>query len=194
MKMNILILTSDAGFGHRKAAEALAVVFQQTYADEVEVTIANPFDDDEVPDIVRNLESGYDEMVTEDPTFYQLAYAATDAPVVAQLMQQISTTVLLQTMRKVIRAHQPDAIITTYPAYIQAAIRARDELNSNAPVAVVVTDLITVHSLWFHKRADLTFVPTGHVMKQAKEQGLKPNQLMLSGLPVHPDVVSAERD
>lgn len=52
-------------------------------------------------------------------------------------------------------------IVTTYPAFSQAAVRAAKNAEPPAPVDVVVTDLINVHNLWFHASAALTFVATG---------------------------------
>ncbi len=42
MRKSILILTSDAGFGHRKAAEAIGEAFLELYGEQCEVNIVNP--------------------------------------------------------------------------------------------------------------------------------------------------------
>ncbi|NLH08503.1 MAG: galactosyldiacylglycerol synthase [Chloroflexi bacterium] len=186
MTYTILILTSDAGFGHRRAAQALEAGFLETVGEQVVVEVRNPLDDPDLPSLLRSIETGYDEIVVDDPTLYQIAYAATDAPVVAQLMQRVSTTVLNRTLTKWVRELQPDAVITTYPVYTQAIIQAIRKAKLSAPVDVVVTDLIGVHSVWFHQDADLTFVPTQHVQRQAQDQGLRAERVYLSGLPVHP--------
>src|SRR5687767_4786930 len=93
----ILILTSDAGFGHRSAAKAVEAAFKVVVSN-CEVAIANPVHDPDLPDLIKQLETGYDNVVTDDPTLYQLAYAATDAPVVAKLMQDVATTALNRSM------------------------------------------------------------------------------------------------
>ncbi len=186
MTSNILILTSDAGFGHRRAAEAIEAAFCHTFADQCQVTVMNPLQDPALPDLVKLFEASYDGVVTDDPTLYQLAYSATDAPVVAQLMQRVTTTVLNDTLTQWVKGLNPDAILTTYPAFTQAAIRAAQQVGRSIPVNVVVTDLINVHSLWFHQGADQTFVPTGYVYRQALEHGLSADRVRLTGLPVHP--------
>jgi 1,2-diacylglycerol 3-beta-galactosyltransferase len=190
----IIILTADAGFGHRRAAEALEAALIQTLDCPNDVAIFNPFQDPYLPEILKQLESGYDEMVTDDPVLYQLAYAATDAPVVAQLVQDIATTALNRTMRNLLERHDPQIILTTYPAYTQAAIRTAQEMGKNIPVDVVVTDLIGVHTLWFHEKAAMTFVPTEYVHQQAIENGLSPQKIQLTGLPVHPRIANDARD
>lgn len=189
----ILILTSDAGFGHRSAAKAVEAAFKVVDSN-LEVSIANPVQDPDLPDLIKQLETGYDNVVTDDPTLYQLAYAATDAPVVAKLMQDVATTALNRAMRKVVLGYEPDIIVTTYPAYTQAAMKVAKELRKPAPVDVVVTDLVNVHSLWFHSGAALTFVPTGHVYRQALDQGLQKSQVQLTGLPVNPNIYLEKRN
>jgi 1,2-diacylglycerol 3-beta-galactosyltransferase len=189
----ILILTSDAGFGHRSAAEALELAVNEAHGDCCTAEIVNPLHDSSIPDLIKMLETGYDDVVVEDPTLYQLAYTASDAPVVASLLQSVTTTVLEQTLTKIVSAHQPDLIVTTYPAFTQAALQATQKAECPAPVDVVVTDLINVHSLWFHQKASLTFAPTGAVYRQALEQGLPKGKVQLTGLPVNPQLARETR-
>ncbi len=194
MPKRILILTADAGFGHRKAAEAIEAALLRKHKKTCEGEIVNPLQDPSIPDLARQIETGYDEVVIDDPTLYQLAYSATDAPVVARLIQDVTTTVLNKTMSGIIETHAPDAIITTYPAFIQAAIRAVHASGRSTPVSVVVTDLVNVHSLWFHPEASLTFTATGNVYRQALDAGLPKSNVFLTGLPVHPDFADEKRD
>src|SRR5207248_2126099 len=87
----VLLLTSDAGFGHRNASRAVEDALRQLDG-SLDLKTGNLLQDPELPDLIRQIETGYDSMVTDDPTLYQLAYAATDAPVVAKLMQDVATT------------------------------------------------------------------------------------------------------
>ncbi|MBN1431024.1 MAG: glycosyltransferase [Anaerolineae bacterium] len=194
MKKRFLVLTADAGFGHRRAAEAIEAALVKKYPSQCDVTITSPFQDPALPDIIRMVETGYGDTVIDDPTLYQLAYTATDAPVVAQLLQDVTTTVLNKTLTRLVQTLRPDAIVTTYPAFTQAAIRAGHNADHPVPVNVVVTDLVNVHSVWFHKGTNLTFVPTGHVYKQALDSGLDKKAVHLTGLPVHPQFADEERD
>jgi len=194
MPRRILILTGDAGFGHRRAAQALEAALKNLGRDDCDVNQFNPLQDPSIPDLIKQFETGYDEVVLDDPRLYQLTYEATDAPVIAQLIQEVTTNVLIKAMSKQVNDYEPDVIITTYPAFTQAAIRAAHELKRNVPVDVVVTDLVNVHSLWFHREASLTFVPTGNVYKQALDAKLDKASVELTGLPVHPDFADETRD
>jgi 1,2-diacylglycerol 3-beta-galactosyltransferase len=194
MTKQILILISDAGFGHRRAAEAVEAAIKDVGGNGCHVSIANPLQEPSIPDLVRSLETSYDEVVTDDPTLYQLTYMATDAPVVARLIQEATTSVLNRVLTELVADYRPDVIVTTYPAFSRAAVKAARALSPPAPVDVVVTDLIDVHSLWFNNSAALTFVPTGNVYKQAVEHGLSKTRVHLSGLPIHPDFANETRD
>lgn len=194
MTKQILILTSDAGFGHRRAAEALEAALTQSSGPNRQVTVINPFQDPALPDLIKQIETGYDEVVIDDPTLYQLAYTATDAPVVARLLQDVTTTVMNKALTGLVKTCQPNAIVTTHPAFTQAAIRAAHDVSRPTPVNVVVTDLVNVHSMWFHQEADLTFVPTGQVYKQALDAGLDKQKVHLTGLPVNPRFSDEKRD
>jgi 1,2-diacylglycerol 3-beta-galactosyltransferase len=188
----VLILTSDAGFGHRRAAQAIDAALTRRFGEDVETRIENPLDAPELPDILRMIETTYDGIVTDDAMLYQLAYNATDAPVVAGLMQRVATTVLDSTLTRYVEDFRPNVLVTTYPAYTYSMIRTARKMDRRIPVDVIVTDLIGVHSLWFHEKTDLTFVPTGGVLRQALDAGLAKSQLHLSGMPVHPRIAELQ--
>jgi 1,2-diacylglycerol 3-beta-galactosyltransferase len=52
------------------------------------------------------------------------------------------------------------------------------------PFFVLVTDLVSTHSLWYHPDADLTLVPTVEARKRAVRNGVQPNMVEVTGLPV----------
>ena len=53
----ILILTADAGFGHRSTANALTKAFELRYGEAAAVTIVNPLDEEGAPPFMRDAES-----------------------------------------------------------------------------------------------------------------------------------------
>jgi 1,2-diacylglycerol 3-beta-galactosyltransferase len=183
---HILLLTADAGFGHRRTAEAVKEAFDELYGDECETTIANPMQDPDAPSIMKRLEGGYDSVVTEEPTFYALAYYAVGAPIVADLVQTVTSSLLNDALESLVLAHKPDAIVMTYPAYAKSAVKALAKTGRCVPLCVVVTDLVDVHPMWFSPEVDYTFVPTGAIHRQAVESGIPAERVKITGLPVHP--------
>ncbi|OYT68341.1 MAG: hypothetical protein CFK52_15245, partial [Chloracidobacterium sp. CP2_5A] len=59
---NILILTADAGFGHRSAAKAVAAALRETHGDDCAVEVVNPLADWRAPAALRDSPLDYDRM------------------------------------------------------------------------------------------------------------------------------------
>jgi len=51
---------------------------------------------------------------------------------------------------------------------------------------VVVTDLVSTHHFWYDKDCERCLVPTQPAYDRGLESGLHPDQLRITGLPVHP--------
>ena len=184
----VLILTADAGFGHRSAANAIAAALQETHGDDCMVEIVNPFEDRRVPGFLRRSQADYDRIVREMPNLYELGYEASDALVPSAVIERALVVMLFEVMRDLVRQHQPDALVATYPLY-QAPLRAVYALRRRyVPLLTVITDLAAVHRLWFHEVADLCLVPTEAVRDLALEHGLPETKIEITGIPVHPDL------
>ncbi len=183
---HILILTADAGFGHRAAANAVAQALATRYPDECRVTVVNPLDDKRAPAILRRAQDDYDRMIQSTPELYKFGYEASDGSFTVSIAEQGLIAMLYLTMRDVVQQHKPDAIVTTYPLF-QAPLAALFALNRQyIPVLTVVTDLVSVHSLWFNEDIDRCLVPTEAVRQKALESGLPPEHIEVTGLPVNP--------
>lgn len=192
MGKRIMILYADAGFGHRKAAEALESAFSELHPD-ADIFLQNPLKDPGLPEIARQLEAGYDEVIIEDPILWNIAYSVTDTPLFAQFMQTVSSAVLSDSIKKLIKQHQPEAVISTHPSFSQASVAAMLDIPLRPKSFVVITDLVNVHNYWFNKDIDITFTPTGYIYRQALDKGFDKKKLRLTGLPVHPDIVKENR-
>ena len=190
----ILILTSDAGFGHRSAANAIAAALQETRGDRCVVEIVNPLEDNRVPTTLRKRQTDYDRIVREMPNLYRFGYRASDAPVPSAIAERALTVMLFEAMHDIVQQHRPDAIVTTYPLY-QAPLGAIFALSRhNIPLLTVVTDLATVHRLWFYDAVDLCLVPTSTVRELAIASGLFPDEVQITGIPVHPNFAREDRE
>ena len=192
-KKRILILTADAGFGHRSAANAVAAALQETRGGECDIVIVNPLDDERVLPVLRNSGTDYDRMVREVPDLYQVGYEASDAAVPTAMFDAALVVMLFEVMADVVDRYQPDAIVTTYPLY-QAPLGALFAIRRRfTPLLTVVTDLATVHRIWFHGAAEECLVATPTVRDLAIECCLEPNRVRITGIPVHPQVIRESR-
>jgi 1,2-diacylglycerol 3-beta-galactosyltransferase len=190
----VLILTADAGFGHRSAANAVAAALRELYGDDCAVEIVNPLEDDRVPAFLRHSQADYDRIVRDMPDLYKFGYEASDALVPSVMVESALTVMLFEAMDDLVRRHQPDAIVTTYPLYQSPLSAVYTIRRRRIPLLTVVTDLATVHRLWFHEIADLCLVPTPEVQDLARSHGLPANKVRIIGIPVHPDLARENRD
>ena len=190
----VLVLTADAGFGHRSAADAVAAALHETYGDAVSVSIVNPLEAKHVPSFLRESQSDYDTIVREMPDLYRFGYRASDATVPSTVVESALTVMLFEAMHEVVRHHRPDAIVTTYPIY-QAPLGAVYAINRRyVPLLTVVTDLVTVHRMWFHDAADQCLVPTPYVRDLALKYGIPPDKIRVTGIPVRPELARGDQD
>jgi len=182
---HILILTADAGFGHRSAANAVAAALQETHGYECTVEVVNPLADRRVPAFLQSSQADYDKIVRDVPDLFKIGYQVSDASVPSAMVESALTVMLFEVMRDLVRRFQPAAIVTTYPLY-QAPLGAVYAISRRyVPLLTVVTDLVTVHRLWFHDAADLCLVPTHKVCDLAVAHGLAPSKVHITGVPVH---------
>jgi 1,2-diacylglycerol 3-beta-galactosyltransferase len=192
-RKRLLILTADAGFGHRSAANAVAAASEELFGDQCDVIIVNPLEDRRAPFFLRDSQSDYDKLVRRLPELYRLGYETSDAVVPAAIVEQTLTVLLFEVMRDIVRTYRPDAILTTYPLY-QSPLRAVMTITRAAiPLLVSITDLATVHRLWFSSSVDLSLAPTEIVRDLALNYGLSPDQVQVTGIPVNPEVMREKR-
>src|SRR5512135_3309510 len=183
---HVLILTADAGFGHRSAANAIAEALQDTHGSECTYAIVNVLDDERTPRLLRDGQSDYDRIAREMPDVYKFGYEATDSIAPATIVERGVQAMLYSPLRSLLNDKSPDVIISTYPLY-QAPLGAVFSLTRRfIPLVTVVTDLATVHQIWFSAYPDLTVVPTEAVRDLAIAAKVPAKQIEVIGIPVHP--------
>lgn len=185
-KKRVLILTSDTGYGRRSAAEAMELALGELYGDQCEIKVVNPLEGDEVPELIQKLEKGYDEIVVEDPELYRLSYQALDAPLISDVVRMVTSRLLNEAMLELVKGFKPHVIASTYPFYAQPIAEAVEEIELDCPLAIVITDLTDVQSLWYSPVATMHFVPTPLIRRQAYENKVPATRVRVTGLPVNP--------
>lgn len=192
-KIKIMILTGDAGLGHRSAAEAIKKAFEIEHGDRCNAIIYNPLNHSKIPDFIRESQSDYDEVVKNLPELYRLGYEISDSKFPVALMEGGFTLLLLDVMREILKECQPDLVVTTYPIYPAPLTALHDTNEFHIPLISVVTDLITVHHVWFHSSVTKLAVPTEIVQQQALKAGLTSGQVIKTGIPVNPEIRKLKR-
>ena len=191
---HILILIADYGFGHRSAANAISEALQESYGGRCVVEIVNPLDDKRAPALLRKEQVNYDRIVREMPELYKLGYEVSDSPAASNFIESAVTLMLFNLLRDIVRQQQPDVIVCTYSIYPAILSAIFDMEKHRIPVITVVTDLGAVHNLWFYPKTDLCLVPNQAVSDMAIAAGLAPEKVIITGIPVHPDLAKRDPD
>ena len=183
---NILILTADAGFGHRSTALALARAFELNYGERANVTIANPLDDPGAPALLRSAEDDYDKLASSWPEFYKLGYRMSDMAMTTSATEMAYVLMTYDLIAGLMRRHEPDVVVVTFPTY-QSPIDFYRRINGDTtPMATVVTDLVSLQRMWFHKAVDLLLAPTEIAAELAVKHDIAAEKVVVTGLPVNP--------
>ncbi len=207
-----LILTADAGFGHRAAANAVADALKRFPDPAIEPVIVNLLDDPSTPRWLRETQSDFDRIVREIPKVYEVAYDQSDKPGPSTVANFGLAAILYNPLNKAIRDVEPDIVISTYPLYSgpmyawymrnESLIRTKDgeqyltngPRKKHLPFILVITDLYTVHAIWFSYSPDRTCVSTDKVRMDAIQFGCPPGRIICTGIPVRPDLTEIQSD
>jgi 1,2-diacylglycerol 3-beta-galactosyltransferase len=180
---HLLFLFSDTGGGHRSAAEAIIEALCLEYGDRISTSMVDVFKD-YAPRPLNRVPDLYPHMVRV-PRAWGLSYRLSDGHRRARLITASTWPYLRSKIRSLILQHPSDLIVSVHPLANAPALRALRTLGTQEPPFItVVTDLVTTHALWYHRRADLCLVPTYMAYQRALECGMKPKQLQVTGLPV----------
>jgi len=188
-KKKILILMSEAGLGHRSASNALRDTIELQYGDRCTVEVNNPLDHPKTPKALQKSQTDYDEIIKHLPDLYKMGYQISDGTLPVTFIEGGLIVALYLPLRDILLKHQPDLVLLTYPLY-QAPLEAVLALNNQPriPLFTTITDLVTVHHLWFDPNITRLAVPTEEVKKLALKAGLKDDQIIKTGIPVNPRI------
>ncbi len=182
----ILILSSDAGFGHRSSALAIAAALEEKYGAQCQVEVVNPLNERQVPALLRRSQQDYDRIIRTRPEIYRWGYQLNDHAVTSAILSGSLTVLLFAGMRLILHKFRPDVVVVTFPLYHSTLNACYVLANRHIPTITVITDLAEVHRLWFHQVADVCAVATERVAAAAHQRRVKANRVHITGLPVNP--------
>jgi 1,2-diacylglycerol 3-beta-galactosyltransferase len=189
----VLILTADAGFGHRSAANAIQEALKITYPQGIYSEIINPLENRLAPTILRDSQSDYDKWVRDVPELYRFGYQASDGAVPTTILERILTVLLFEVLKSTILDFNPQVIVTTYPLYQAPILAVLAVTQLKIPVITVFTDISTLHHIWFNSEVDMCVVPNEAVKSMAVSHGITPEKIFISGIPVHPSISTIQQ-
>ncbi len=187
LNKRFLILTSDAGFGHRSAANSIAKALERQHPQDVTTVIVNPIFEEPASALLKRTEQNYDHTVKDTPNWYRFTYDISDSRSACALVETTLTLALHKNVKQIIQEVRPDGILNTNQMFNAPAGVVRSAMKRRYPFYTVVTDLADVHSMWFNAFPDRFFVASAEVRSKALASGIRPQKICISGIPVDPD-------
>jgi 1,2-diacylglycerol 3-beta-galactosyltransferase len=187
-KKRFLILTSDSGFGHRSAANAVVKALHELHPAETIVSVINPFSDLPSLALFRGIEKNYDNIVCRHQNFYKFSYEISDSRLASSLVENSLTIALFRKLKRLLYEYQPDVVLNTNLMFNAPMGIVINNFYPEIPLYTVVTDLADVHALWFNPSPERFFVGSEMVKAQAIASGIPPKKVFVTGIPVDPSL------
>ena len=181
--MRVLILTTDAGGGHRSVAKALAASFEEVGGSACHVSVVDfagyaPFPLSRTREVYN--------FMMHHPLLYSAFWASTNvrdgwalnAPAVGLAMEA--------GMRRLLREHTPDVVVATHPMAAPALVNILHRRKERLPYYTVVTDFGDVHTFWTYPFGELWFAPCEETAQHLIRSGVPRERVLVVGYPVHP--------
>ncbi len=174
----VLILTAAYGEGHNAAARGLFAGCE--LAGGIEARVVDSFADG-MGAAYEKSRQGYLRLIDRWPLVWAGVYGVLDrTPLIyftLPFLRQVQAA-----LARCLAEFQPDAIVSTYPVYSYLLAR----LRTRTPRFSVVTDSITVNSVWHRCGSDLYFVPNEDTARVMRAAGVPEKKLRVLGFPVPP--------
>ncbi len=176
----ILLLTAAYGEGHNAAARGLRAAFEELGA-EAEIVDLFALTGGAFYERSRR---GYIDLINTAPHVWATIYRFLDRfPLVPATLPFLGS--IYRLLRQMLDETQPLAVVSVYPVFGYVL----DQLYpQRRPFAfhTVITDSITINSVWYRCRSDSFIVPNEDSALVMQEAGVPPEKLRTLGFPVAP--------
>ncbi|HEX2853570.1 MAG TPA: galactosyldiacylglycerol synthase [Opitutaceae bacterium] len=183
MSARLLILTAGFGEGHNAAARAIAAASDRCHGPGAALIVdAFALASPRANAVLRR---GYLAMINGTPRAWSAVYAWIDRSAIfprALWLLRRETRVL----EAIIAREKPAVICSTYPVYAFIIEKLVREGRCNVPHFNVVTDSISLNSLWWRAGCTGWFLPNEDSAEVLRHAGVEPGRLHVSGFPVTP--------
>lgn len=176
----VFILTAGYGEGHNSAARALKAAFDEqpgTMAELVDIFALR------APRLNNVSRRGYLQLINTAPWLWSGVYRWLDrSPRAPALFRTLTSHRAL--LGRIIAEKQPTALVSTYPVYGWLLNRLRTDGLEFCPHYTVITDAITINSLWYRTPSAGWFVTDADSAAFLRSRGVPADRVHVSGFPV----------
>jgi processive 1,2-diacylglycerol beta-glucosyltransferase len=183
MKPRLLILTAGYGEGHNAAARALATAWAaRPGAGPACVADVFALSAPRLNAVVRRAYLG---LINRAPRIWSAAYGWFDgSTLVPRALGAMRAE--RRVLADLIAREQPAAICATYPVYAFMFRALAGEGRVAVPFFNVVTDSISINSLWWRAGAEAWFLPNADSCAPLRRAGIDGSRLHVAGFPLPP--------
>ena len=185
MLKKVLLLSTSAGAGHVRAAEAIEKAFQQAKGaanrEVLHVDVLNYTNK-----LFRHLYSkAYIDLVNKLPEVPGWFYDKLDKPWKNERRRLALDKLNTRPFVKLLREYRPDLIVCTHflPAEIVSWLKAKERLASRQ--VIIVTDF-DVHAMWLVHHYEHYFVAVDEARVYLEVLGIPAAKITVSGIPIDP--------
>jgi processive 1,2-diacylglycerol beta-glucosyltransferase len=179
----ILIFTAGFGEGHNTAARNIRDALEHIEPDEVKVEVLDLFDTcyGKLNDLVRK---AYITAIHRTPIVWGKIYNVIDGTQFVESNMAMLTK-MKRAMSDVLADLEPDAVVSTYPIYnyVIDAIYSDGRPKTFSQITVI-TDSITVNSIWYRCISDYFLVADEDTANVLRNAGVPEQQIRVFGFPV----------
>lgn len=184
---NVLILTAGYGEGHNSAARGVKAGLEHVAPGEVRVQVLDLFETcyGRANEFVKK---AYLATINNAPKVWSAIYELLDSTRLVE-WNLIGLIAVRHELERIIEQEKPVAIVSTYPVYnyLLDAIRAeRGGTPHRFTQITVVTDSITVNTVWHRCTSDVFIVPNDATLDVMRNAGIDPEKIAVLGFPVTP--------
>jgi processive 1,2-diacylglycerol beta-glucosyltransferase len=182
MEPRILIMTAGYGEGHNAAARALATAFNE---DAPETALVVDIFALSCPRLNSLIRRAYLAAINGTPRLWRHAYAMMDRPgFMTRGVHMLGPQARL--LEAILARERPAAICSTFPAYAAIFQKLAREGSFDTPHFNIVTDSISINSVWWRPGCSGWFVPNEDSAEVMRAAGVDAARIHVTGFPVTP--------
>ncbi|MFZ9838171.1 MAG: MGDG synthase family glycosyltransferase [Opitutaceae bacterium] len=183
MTRRILVLTAGFGDGHNAAARAVAQAWDEREGEGAAI-IADPFAEAH-PASNAFLRRAYLSAINRLPGAWRALYGWMDrSTLLPRLLGRAPGDV--RVLRALLARHQPVAVVSTFPGHNFTLRHIGRQGGTVPPRFTVVTDSISLNSLWWTGGSDAWFVPNEDSAAVLRAARVGEERIDVTGFPVPP--------
>jgi len=182
----IIILSAIYGQGHMSAAKAIKQGLEELYGYDYHIEIVDFFGILSAAFNRTGLKF-YEGATKHMPSFYRLFFEGTDTKWQVKLLNLINYPFSAAKLTKFFKEKNPDLIISTFPIWDYIAMQIWKKHKPEAKFISIVTDSISIHSVWATAETDYHIVANEDTAISLKKLGVKNDKIEILGFPVRLD-------